>query len=406
MTYQQTVEYLFSRLPAYQTQGKSAYKPDLSNTIALCKLLGNPEKNIKSIHVAGTNGKGSTCHMLASVFQEAGYKVGLYSSPHLKDFRERIKINGLLISEEEVVAFVNAYKEKFEAIQLSFFEWTTGLAFYHFAQQKVDIAIIETGLGGRLDSTNVITPELSIITNIGLDHVTILGNTLEKIAFEKAGIIKQQTHVIIGEIHSQTKPVFERIAREKNAQIYFATPHHYPTDLLGNYQKTNVNTVVSAISILSDKWKISDDAIKNGLLHVVKNTGLLGRWQILSESPKMICDVGHNAHGIQLIIEQLNNENYHHLHMVLGFVNDKDINPILKLLPKNANYYFCNAQISRALPAETLKEHAEKWGLKGESFKSVQEALNKAKACAQPNDLILLGVARLRWLKLYHNFYK
>jgi dihydrofolate synthase / folylpolyglutamate synthase len=391
MTYTQTVEYLFSRLPAYQLQGTSAYKPDLSNTMALCKLLGNPEQNIKSIHVAGTNGKGSTCHMLASVFQEAGYKVGLYSSPHLKDFRERIKINSVLITEDEVVNFVNTYKTEFEAIQLSFFEWTTGLAFYHFAQHQVDIAIIETGLGGRLDSTNVITPELSIITNIGLDHVNILGDTLEKIAFEKAGIIKDKIPVLIGENHPNTQSVFEEVATKKDAPLHYAQAHHYSTDLLGSYQKVNVNTVVSAISLLSDTWKITEDAIKKGLSNVVKNTALMGRWQILSESPKTICDVGHNAHGIQLVIEQLNNENYDNLHMVLGFVYDKEIEPILKLLPKKASYYFCNAQISRALPAQKLKEYAQKWGLSGECFKSVQEALNKAKASAQANDLIFIG---------------
>jgi dihydrofolate synthase / folylpolyglutamate synthase len=391
MTYAQTVEYLFSRLPSYQTQGKSAYKADLSNTIVLCKLLGNPEQKIKSIHVAGTNGKGSTCHMLASVFQEAGYKVGLYSSPHLKDFRERIKINGQMTSEEEVVAFVNNYKTQFEAIQLSFFEWTTGLAFYHFSQHKVDIAIIETGLGGRLDSTNVIIPELSIITNIGLDHVNILGDSLEKIAFEKAGIIKAQTPVLIGEKHPKTQPVFEEVATKKNAALHYAQTHHYSTDLLGSYQKVNVNTVVSAISLLSDTWKITEDAIKNGLSNVAKNTALMGRWQILSESPKMICDVGHNAHGIQLVIEQLNNENYEHLHMVLGFVNDKEIDPILKLLPKNASYYFCKANNGRALSELVLSEKATKLGLYSTNYPTVELALQAAKRKASPSDLIFIG---------------
>lgn len=391
MTYTQTVEYLFSRLPSYQTQGKSAYKADLNNTIALCKLLGNPEQNIKSIHVAGTNGKGSTCHMLASVFQEAGYKVGLYSSPHLKDFRERIKINGQMISEEEVVAFVNNYKTQFEAIQLSFFEWTTGLAFYHFAQHQVDVAIIETGLGGRLDSTNVIIPELSIITNIGLDHVNILGDSLEKIAFEKAGIIKDQIPILIGEKHPNTQPVFEEVATHKNAPLHYAQTHTYPTDLLGNYQKHNVNTVVSAFSLLSDTWKINENAIEKGLSNVAKNTGLMGRWQILSETPKIICDVGHNAHGIQLVIEQLNNETFQHVHMVLGFVNDKEIDPILELLPKNANYYFCKAKNERALSELILSEKANKLGLYSTNYPTVGLALQAAKAKASPLDLIFIG---------------
>jgi dihydrofolate synthase/folylpolyglutamate synthase len=391
MTYAQTVEYLFSRLPSYQTQGKSAYKADLSNTIALCQILDNPEQKIKPIHVAGTNGKGSTCHMLASIFQEAGYKVGIYSSPHLKDFRERIKINGEMISEEEVINFVNTFKTKFEAIQLSFFEWTTGLAFYHFAQHKVDVAIIETGLGGRLDSTNVITPELGIITNIGLDHVNILGDTLEKIAFEKAGIIKAHMPVLIGEKHPKTHAVFETVATQKNAPLHYAQTHTYPTDLLGSYQTNNVNTAVSACNLLAPAWAISNEHIAQGLQNVVKNTGLMGRWQVLAHQPKILCDVGHNAHGIQLVVEQLHNENYEHLHMVLGFVNDKDIDPIFEFLPKNAHYYFCKANNERALSELVLSEKANTLGLNNTHYPTVALALEAAKAKASPADLIFIG---------------
>jgi dihydrofolate synthase/folylpolyglutamate synthase len=329
--------------------------------------------------------------MLASIFQEAGYKVGIYSSPHLKDFRERIKINGEMISEEEVINFVNTYKTQFEAIQLSFFEWTTGLAFYHFAQHKVDVAIIETGLGGRLDSTNVITPELSIITNIGLDHVNILGDTLEKIAFEKAGIIKAHIPVLIGEKHANTQAVFETVATQKNAPLHYAQTHTYPTDLLGRYQTSNVNTAVSACNLLPPAWAISNEHIALGLQNVVKNTGLMGRWQILTHQPKILCDVGHNAHGIQLVVEQLHNENYDRLHMVLGFVNDKDIDPIFELLPKNAHYYFCKANNERALSELVLSEKANTLGLNNTHYPTVALALEAAKAKVSPADLIFIG---------------
>lgn len=391
MNYQQTVEYLFSRLPSYQTQGKSAYKADLSNTIELCKILDNPEKKIKTIHVAGTNGKGSTCHMLASIFQQAGYKTGIYSSPHLRDFRERVKINGTSISEEDVIVFVESYKTQFEQLQLSFFEWTTGLAFYHFDKQKVDIAIIETGLGGRLDSTNVITPELSIITTIGYDHSDILGDTLEEIASEKAGIIKANIPVLIGDKQTNIAHVFKEKAKELSSPIYFSEEHHYTSDLLGEYQQQNINTVVSACKLLQEKWNLSDEYISNGLKNVVSNTKLEGRWQILSDVPKIITDVAHNEQGITAIVKQLQKENYHTLHIVLGMANDKDHAKILNLLPKNALYYFCKPNNKRCIEAEELLKKAVAFSLQGESFSSVLEALQQAKNKANSSDLIFVG---------------
>ncbi|MFP5470430.1 MAG: bifunctional folylpolyglutamate synthase/dihydrofolate synthase [Bacteroidia bacterium] len=391
MTYQQTVEYLFSRLPSYQTQGKSAYKADLSNTIALCKILDNPEKKINTIHLAGTNGKGSTCHMVASIFQEAGYKTGIYSSPHLKDFRERVKINGELISENDVVEFVEKYKTDFEKLQLSFFEWTTGLAFYHFAKQNVDMAIIETGLGGRLDSTNVITPELSIITTIGLDHTDILGETLEKIAIEKAGIIKQTIPVVIGDTQKNIQHVFIEKSKELQAPIYFSEPHHYATDLLGEYQKQNINTAVSACRLLPKNWKITDEHIKNGLTNVVKNTNLQGRWQVLGNQPKMIADVAHNEQGIYAVMNQLQKEKFKQLHIVLGMANDKDHAKILSLLPKKAHYYFCKPDNKRCLEAKELLLKATNIGLKGTAFSSVAEAIQEAIYQSDKDDVIFIG---------------
>jgi len=361
----------------------------------VCKLLGNPEHQFKSVHIAGTNGKGSTTHMIASILQEAGYKVGLYTSPHLKDFRERIKINGELISEEDVIAFVKKYKADFEQINLSFFEWTVGLAFDYFANQKVDVAVIETGLGGRLDSTNVIYPELAVITNIGIDHTQFLGNTISAIATEKAGIIKQKTPIIIGEEQLETKEVFIKKAKELNAPIYFTNKiikTDYECDLKGLYQVKNKKSAVLAIQLLIEKgWNITDNTIKKGLLNVVKNTGLQGRWQVLNQHPLTICDTGHNEDGIKEVVTQLKKTNYHQLHFIYGAVNDKSIDKILELLPKSAIYYFCQANIPRALAIEDLYGLAQKKGLKGFAYKSVKDAFNAAKKNALPDDLIFIG---------------
>lgn len=396
MTYSETLDYLFNQLPMYQRIGGAAYKVDLSNTISLCAILNNPHKKFKTIHIAGTNGKGSTSHMLASIFQQAGYKVGLYTSPHLKDFRERIKINGEMIPEEEVINFVESYKLDFEKINLSFFEWTVGLAFYYFANQRIDVAIIETGLGGRLDSTNVITPELSVITNIGIDHTQFLGDTLEKIATEKAGIIKQKTPVVIGETHPETKQVFNNIALNNNSSIYFADTtinDELPiTDLKGSYQRKNIKTVLQSCKILQNKgWKINEDNIKRGLLSVVKNTGLLGRWQKLSDTPLIICDVGHNESGIQEIINQISKTDYKKLHFVFGAVNDKSIDNILMMLSKSAEYYLCQANIPRAMDIDELYTKFYSLGFKATKHKSVKDAFNNAKKSAEANDLIFIG---------------
>lgn len=392
MTYEQTVDYLFNRLPNYQKQGKSAYKADLSNITSLCKILGNPQDRIKTIHVAGTNGKGSTCHMLSSVFQEAGYKVGLFTSPHLIDFRERVKINGMMIPKETVVSFVNEFQAKFEEIEPSFFEWTTSLAFYYFAQQDVDIAIIETGLGGRLDSTNIILPELSIITSISIDHANILGNTIEKIAIEKSGIIKNNTPVVVGDKNKDLTPVFIAKANEKNAPLYFSesNPNH-STDLLGDYQKQNINTAVTSLNVLKTRWNLSEENIKNGLSNVIKNTNLRGRWEIISIHPKIICDVGHNEAGVKKIINQLAREKYTQLHIVWGMANDKNTNEILALLPSSAKYYFCAAKSNRALSTDILLDSATKNGLKGNTYTSVNEALENAKQNATSSDIIFIG---------------
>lgn len=395
MTYQQTLSYLFTQLPMYQRIGEAAYKVDLANTHLLCKLLSNPEHKFKSVHVAGTNGKGSTSHMLASVLQEAGYKVGLYTSPHLKDFRERVKINGEMITEQEVINFVAKHKAKFEKINLSFFEWTVGLAFDYFANQKVDIAIIETGLGGRLDSTNVINPEVAVITNIGIDHTQFLGDTLPLIATEKAGIIKLNTPIIIGETQQEIKPLFIDKAQNLNAPIRFAdkeVDNIYTTDLKGSYQLKNVKTSIATINILQSKgWNISEENIKIGLLTVVKSTGLLGRWQKLSENPLVICDTGHNEEGVREIVEQLNNMQYKALHIIFGAVNDKSIDKVLELLPKDAQYYFCEANIPRALKVEALFQLATKKGLKGDMYHSVKEALRNAKKNTVKDDLVFIG---------------
>jgi dihydrofolate synthase/folylpolyglutamate synthase len=432
MNYQQTLDYLFSQLPMFQRVGSAAYKANLDNTIEICKLLGNPENKFKSIHIAGTNGKGSTSHYLASILQSAGYKVGLYTSPHLKDFRERIKINGEMISQQAVVEFVEKYKTDFEKIQPSFFEMTVGLAFDYFANQHVDIAVIEVGLGGRLDSTNVITPELAVITNISFDHVGLLGDTLEKIAVEKAGIIKTAIPVVVGESHVQTKSVFiEKAKSEKTSiifadEIYVARNVHFKnneqlsmfmdifkyahsdtvrfdktedlfylnleTELLGLYQQKNIATVLAAVGILATKgYVLSEYFVREGLKNVVKQTGLMGRWQILSKQPLVIADTGHNEAGLKEVLIQIQETPHNHLHFVLGMVNDKDVSAILEMLPKTATYYFCNASIPRALEAQELSKLAKGFSLNGNVFSSVKNAFFSAIKTAQSNDLVFVG---------------
>ncbi len=395
MNYLETINWMFSQLPMYQNQGKTAYKEDLCNTIKLVNHLNGPHQKFKSIHVAGTNGKGSTSHMLASILQEADYKVGLYTSPHLKDFRERIKINGKEINKQFVIGFIKRNKSFFEANSLSFFEMTVGMAFDYFAKQKVDIAVIEVGLGGRLDSTNVITPEVSVITNIGIDHTQFLGNTLKLIAKEKGGIIKHNVPIVIGETQKETKSIFIDLAKQNNSEISFADKEVkkcYESDLKGSYQEKNIKTAVQAINKLNKKEiKVSSDNIKNGLLNVVKNTGLFGRWQILQESPKIICDTAHNKEGLTYVLKQLKKEEFNRLHFVLGFVNDKDLNSIINLFPKKATYYFCKPNIIRGLDADVLKEGFIEKGYSGSSYKSVNEALKNAITNAKSSDLIYVG---------------
>lgn len=402
---------MFSRI------GAAAYKADLTNTIRLCDTLGNPQQKFKCIHVAGTNGKGSTSHMLAAILQTAGYKTGLYTSPHLKDFRERIKVNGEMVSEEFVILFTERIRARIEEIEPSFFEITVVMAFEYFAQQEVDIAIIETGLGGRLDSTNVIVPELSIITNIGWDHMNLLGNSLEKIAAEKAGIIKETIPVVVGEVIPETISIFEETANEKNAPLSIAerkrhitdwnwekhelvvevasehqTDHKiYHLDLQGVYQTKNLLTVLEACSILQQKgWKLDNDAIQQGLKHTKKITGLHGRWEVIHTSPLVVMDVAHNADGIRQLVQQAELISHDQLHIIIGMVKDKDIDRVLSLLPKTANYYFTKAQIPRALPENELMEKAGKLKLKGDSFPDVNEALEFALQHTHPDDLIII----------------
>ena len=395
MTYQDTLNWMFSQLPMYQRQGKTAFKKDLSNTLKLAEHLNNPENKFKSVHVAGTNGKGSTSHILASVLQEAGYKVGLYTSPHLKDFRERIKINGQEVSKHFVIGFIKRNKGFFEANKLSFFEMTVGMAFDYFAKQNVDIAVVEVGLGGRLDSTNIVIPEVSIITNIGLDHTQFLGDTLEAIAFEKGGIIKPNIPVVIGETQKETAPVFKSLAKSCDSEILFAdqlVSEVYKSDLMGSYQSKNIKTVIQTVKQLQRKgFKISNKNLKQGLLKVVKNTGLLGRWQILKERPKVVCDTGHNREGLIYVMQQLSNETFESLHIVFGVVNDKDLRSILDLLPKKATYYFCKPNIPRGLDAEELQQTFSSYKLKGRAYKSVNEAYNSALNNARKDDFIYVG---------------
>lgn len=395
MNYSDTVNWMFSQLPMYQNIGKVAFKKDLTNTYALSKHLKNPEKKFKSIHVAGTNGKGSTSHMLASILQEAGYKVGLYTSPHLKDFRERIKINGTCVSKQFVIGFIKQNKLFFNEHSLSFFEMTVGMAFDYFARQKVDIAVIEVGLGGRLDSTNIIKPEVSVITNIGLDHTQFLGDTLEQIAFEKAGIIKEKVPVVIGETQKETKPVFKKIAKEKDAFICFADDSEYKTyesDLKGAYQKHNIKTVLKTISALKKKgFTISEANIVSGLINVIKNTGLQGRWQVLQLMPKIIADTAHNKEGLTYTMAQIKSEPFKNLHIVLGVVNDKNLDTIIGLLPKDAHYYFCKPNVQRGLDTNILKDYFTSKNYNGQAYNSVAEAFDAAKKSASENDLIYVG---------------
>ncbi len=421
MTYKETLDYLFAQLPMFHRIGAPAYKPDLNNTVAICNLLENPENFFRSVHVAGTNGKGSTSHMLASILQEKGLKTGLYTSPHLIDFRERIRINGIMIPEEKVISFVEKYKEDFEKIRPSFFEMTVGLSFDHFREEKVDVAIIEVGLGGRLDSTNIITPLLSVITNISFDHMEFLGDTLEKIAKEKAGIIKPGVPVVIGENQEETRHVFIEKAREEQSKIVFADGEftavtttaweagsgkmivdifrnktlylaNLESPLGGNYQKKNIVTVCAACEMLVSHFGgISPETIGKGILHVIENTGLAGRWQILSRVPLTICDTGHNEAGLREVLDQISNTPHENLHFVFGLVNDKEIENILRMLPKGVTYYFCKADIPRGLDANELRMQAQRFGLKGEAFDSVKKALKAAQQHAGVNDLVFIG---------------
>ena len=417
MTYRQTINYLFTRLPMYSRIGAAAYKPDLSNTIRLCAFLNNPQTKFRSVHIAGTNGKGSVSHMLAAVLQRAGYKTGLYTSPHLKDFRERIKVNGEMISEEFVVEFTANIMPLIEEINPSFFEITVAMAFEYFAKKNVDIAIIETGLGGRLDSTNIIIPELSVITNIGWDHTNILGDSLEKIATEKAGIIKSGIPVVVGEVLKETLPVFEKIAFEKKAHLVIAfqkrhvmgwrwekyeliveiaevhsTDHKvYHLDLPGLYQAKNLLTVLEACSQLQSKgYEIGFKAQFEGLKHTKTCTGFRGRWEIIQHEPLIVLDVAHNEDGVRQVLEQVEVTDHHELHVILGMVKDKEIDTVLKLFPATAYYYFTQAHIPRALPVETLHKKAADHGLKGKSYPDVNTALNEAKLKADPKDMILV----------------
>lgn len=392
MTYKETLAWMYAQLPMYQRVGKTAFKKDLTNSIAFAKELANPEKKFKSIHVGGTNGKGSTSHMLASILQEAGYKVGLYTSPHLKNFTERIRINGKEIPKSKVASFIKKHSIFLENQGLSFFEMTVGMAFDYFANEHVDIAIIEVGLGGRLDSTNIITPEIAVITNIGLDHTQFLGDTLPEIAFEKAGIIKNNIPVVIGEKQAAVAPVFLKKASEMNAPIVFASEsdENYATDLLGDYQKSNVKTAVSTIQNLQG-FQISRENIAKGLINVVKNTNLKGRWQIVKEVPKVICDTAHNKEGLQIVLNQLKNENYKNLHIVLGVVTDKKLEEVLPLFPVTATYYFCKPDVPRGLSEKELQLKANSFNLKGEIFPSVKKAFQKALLNANQEDIVYVG---------------
>lgn len=414
MNYQETLQYLFTSAPLFQQVGKDAYKEGLDNTHALDAYFGYPHRAFRTVHVAGTNGKGSCSHTLAAVLQSAGYRTGLYTSPHLVDFRERIRVNGKPVSESYVIDFVEKHRDFFEPLHPSFFELTTAMAFRYFADQQVDVAVIEVGLGGRLDCTNIIHPDLCIITNISFDHIQFLGNTLAKIASEKAGIIKPQIPVVIGETTAETKPVFLQKAHEVGAPIIFAEEEQlllsytrtcdgrylyqaeeYPDlkgELGGLCQLKNTNTLLSAIRQLKQEgYILSDEHVRKGFAEVCELTGLMGRWQKVGSLPTVICDTGHNVGGISYIVEQLSLQTYTRLHIVIGMVNDKDISGVLALLPQTASYYFTRASVQRALPAERVKELAGKFGLQGEAYPDVCTALAAAKSVATPSDLIFVG---------------
>lgn len=418
MTYEQTVNFLYSQLPMFTKSGVSAYKKDLHNTIALCNSLGNPQNHFKTIHVGGTNGKGSTSHILAAILQQAGYKTGLYTSPHLKDFRERIRVNGKMVSKKFVRNFVRYQQKNFNKIQPSFFEATVAMAFQYFKEEQVDIAVIEVGLGGRLDSTNIIHPDLAIITNISYDHTNILGNTLGEIAGEKAGIIKSKIPIIIGEHHPETDAVFTSKASSLNAPLIFAQDQfqilnpirkanylimdilyqgkleyeHLELDLTGFYQLKNIIGVIAATKELNKiDYQISDDNVRQALKQVKKLTGLQGRWQTLQKSPLVICDTGHNKAGITEVIENIQNTIFDKLHIVFGMVKDKDIVPVLALLPKKATYYFCQPNLERALDAKELARQAKVYDLNGNIYESVNSAIKAAKQNATAKDMIYIG---------------
>jgi len=393
VTYKETLDWMFVQLPMYQQKGKVAFNAKLDKMLLFSKHLNHPEKKIKTIHVGGTNGKGSSSHMLASILQEAGYKVGLYTSPHLKDFRERIRINGETVDADFVIDFIEANRLFFEENKLSFFEMTVGMAFDYFAKKKVDVAIIEVGLGGRFDSTNIINPEISLITNIGLDHTDMLGDTLAKIAFEKAGIIKPNTPIVISETQEELITIFQERAKEQHSKLIYADAFRYvdyDTDLLGYYQTKNVKGVLAVLQELK-AFKVEENHIKNGLLQVAKNTGLLGRWQVLAENPKTICDTAHNAEGLSLVIQQIKEQKYENLHIVLGFVKGKDLDAVLSLFPKDAKYYFCKPAISRGLEGTDLAYKANNFDLIGEVYSSVETALKAANRTAQDKDFIFIG---------------
>ena len=417
MNYKETIDYLFTRLPMFSRIGAAAYKKDLTNTVALCNSLNNPQNRFKTIHVAGTNGKGSVSHMLAAVLQTAGYKTGLYTSPHLYDFRERIKVNGEMVSKDFVIDFTNRIQPQIEKIEPSFFEITVAMAFDYFAQQQVDIAVIETGLGGRLDSTNVITPELSVITNIGWDHMNILGDSLEKIAYEKAGIIKKNIPVVVGEMIAETKPVFEQRADEEKTQLFIAgeqfsitksktennylavevkgnlsgVKSKYQLDLPGFYQTKNILTVLTATEqLMKQGWKIEENHLQIAFKNSKQINGLHGRWETIQTNPSVILDVAHNQDGIKQIVQQLKQISYHKLHIIIGMVKDKEIDAVLALLPKDAAYYFTKAQIPRAMLETDLQIKSKQYNLIGEHYKEVNEALAAAKKKASTSDFILV----------------
>ena len=419
MTYKETLEFLYNQLPAYHRIGKAAYKNNLNNTIALDNYLGNPHLKFRTIHVAGTNGKGSVSHMIASVLQEAGYKTGLYTSPHLKDFRERIRVDGEMIPEDEIVTFVTNHKAFIESLSPSFFEMCVAMAFNHFAENKVDVAVIEVGLGGRLDSTNIIKPILSVITNIGTDHMDLLGDSFEKIAYEKAGVIKEKIPLVISETHPETIGVFKKRAAETGSEIVFSDqkfictlgennnsgfPRNYVVEendtklafsgttlLGGDYQSKNIQCIYQVFRFLKNVLNISDANIKDGITNVILNTGLLGRWQIISHDPLTICDTGHNKEGLEYVMKQLKEIKKTSLHMVIGFVSDKDLKSVLPLFPNDADYYFTRASISRALDEKLLQSKAREYGLIGNTYPDVKSAVAAAKEKSSANDVIFIG---------------